>query len=81
MTASCKNFVMPLLVLLIGAVPLYAQKAPSEQQRARAKMENAVREMGGDARMKKMSMQQQWDLVEFVLKTAPSTSWRSWRAP
>ena len=66
MTASCKNFVMPLLVLLIGAVPLYAQNAPPEQQRVRARMENAIREMGGDARMKKMSEQQQQDLIEFV---------------
>jgi hypothetical protein len=66
MTASCKNFVMPLLVLLIGAVPLYAQNAPPEQQRVRARMENAIHEMRGDARMKKMSEQQQQDLVEFV---------------
>jgi hypothetical protein len=66
MTASCKNFVMPLLVLLIGAVPLHAQNAPPEQQRVRARMENAIHEMGGDARMKKMSEQQQQDLVEFV---------------
>ena len=66
MTASCKNFVIPLLVLLIGAVPLYAQNAPPEQQRVRARMENAIHEMGGDARMKKMSEQQQQDLVEFV---------------
>jgi len=29
-------------------------------------MESAIREMGSDARMKKMSEQQQWDLVEFV---------------
>jgi hypothetical protein len=66
MTASCKNFVMPLLVLLIGAVALYAQNAPPEQQRVRARMGNAIHEMGGDARMKKMSEQQQQDLVEFV---------------
>jgi hypothetical protein len=66
MIASCKNFVMPLLILLIGAVPLHAQNAPPEQQRVRARMENAIREMGGDARMKKMSEQQQQDLVEFV---------------
>ena len=66
MTASCKNFVIPLLVLLIGAVPLYAQNAPPEQQRVRARMENAIHEMGGDARMKKMSEQQQQDLIEFV---------------
>ena len=66
MTASCKNFVMPLLVLLIGAAPLHAQNAPPEQQRVRARMANAIHEMGGDARMKKMSEQQQQDLVEFV---------------
>ena len=57
---------MPLLVLLMGAVPIYGQKAPPEQQRARSRMENAIREMGSDARMKKMPEQQQWDLVEFV---------------
>jgi hypothetical protein len=66
MTASCKNFVMPLLVLLIGAVALYAQNAPPEQQRVRARMGNAIHEMRGDARMQKMSEQQQQDLVEFV---------------
>ena len=66
MTASCKNFVMLPLALLIGAAPLHAQNAPPEQQRVRARMENAIREMGGDARMKKMSGQQQQDLVEFV---------------
>ncbi len=66
MTASCKNFVMLPLALLIGAASLHAQNAPPEQQRVRARMENAIREMGGDARMKKMSEQQQQDLVEFV---------------
>jgi hypothetical protein len=66
MTASCKNFVMLPLALLIAAVPLHAQNAPPEQQRVRARMENAIHEMGGDARMKKMSEQQQQDLVEFV---------------
>jgi hypothetical protein len=54
-----------LLVLLAGAMPTYAQNAPTEQ-RARSRMEGAMREMGGDARMKKMSDQQQRDLVEFV---------------
>ena len=62
---SIMNLAMPLLVLLMGAVPLFAQ-VPPESQRARARMENAVREMGGDTRMKKMSGQQQSDLVEFV---------------
>src|ERR1700720_515192 len=66
MTASCKNFVMLPLALLIGAASLHAQNAPPEQQRVRARMENAIHEMGGDARMKKMSEQQQQDLVEFV---------------
>jgi hypothetical protein len=61
-----KKLVISLLALLVGALPLYAQKAAPEQQRARARMENAMREMGGDARMKKMSEQQQRDLVEFV---------------
>jgi putative metallopeptidase DUF4344/Cro/C1-type helix-turn-helix DNA-binding protein len=66
MTASCKNFVMLPLALLIGAASLHAQNAPPEQQRVRARMENAIHEMGGDARMKKMSEQQQQDLVEFI---------------
>jgi Putative metallopeptidase/Helix-turn-helix domain len=66
MTALCKNFVMLPLALLIGAAPLHAQNAPPEQQRVRARMENAIHEMGGDARMKKMSEQQQQDLIEFV---------------
>jgi len=63
---TSRNLVRLLLVLLIGGVPLYAQKAPPEQQRVRARMENAIREMGSDARMTKMSEQQQRDLVEFV---------------
>jgi len=61
---STKTLVL-LLILLIGVVPLFAQ-VPPEQQRVRARMENAIREMGGDARMKKMSERQQSDLVEFV---------------
>jgi hypothetical protein len=61
-----RNVVMLLLVLLAGVAPLLAQKAPPDQQRARSRMEGAIREMGGDARMKKMPEQQQWDLVEFV---------------
>jgi len=55
-----------LLLLLIGAMPANGQKASPEPQRARARMENAVREMGADKRMKKMSEEQQWDMVEFV---------------
>jgi Putative metallopeptidase/Helix-turn-helix len=55
-----------LLLLLIGAIPANGQKASPEPQRARARMENAVREMGADKRMKKMSEEQQWDMVEFV---------------
>lgn len=62
---SSKSLMM-LLLLLIGAAPLHAQKAPPQEQRARARMENAMREMGGDARMKTMSEQQQLELVEFV---------------
>ena len=64
---SIARAVIPLLILLlVGAVRVHAQKAVPDQQRARAKMEGAVREMGGDKRMKKMSEQQQWDMVEFV---------------
>jgi hypothetical protein len=62
---SSKTVVLLLLILLIGAVSLFAQ-VPPEQQRVRARMENAIREMGGDARMKKMSERRQSDLVEFV---------------
>jgi hypothetical protein len=62
---TSRNLVRLLLVLLIGGVPLYAQKAPPEQQRVRARMENAIRELGSHARMTKMSEQQQRDLVEF----------------
>jgi hypothetical protein len=59
--------VMALLLLVIAAVPVQAQKAAPDQQRARARMEGAVHEMmGGDKRMKKMADQQQLDLVEFV---------------
>src|SRR5215831_4579085 len=36
-------------------------------RRARSRMEGAMREMGSAQRMKKMSEQQQWDLVEFVI--------------
>src|SRR5258708_25507134 len=53
-------------VLQSGDRPTNGQKASPEPQRARARMENAVREMGADARMKKMSEEQQWDMVEFV---------------
>jgi hypothetical protein len=54
-----------LPLLLISAAPLHAQQVPSDQ-RARSRMENAMHEMGGEARMKKMSEQQQRDLVEFI---------------
>jgi Putative metallopeptidase len=57
---------MAMLLLLIGAMPANGQKASQEPQRARARMESAVREMGADRRMKKMSVEQQWDMVEFV---------------
>jgi hypothetical protein len=66
MKALNKNFITLPVAMLIGAAPLHAQKAPPEPQGAHARMENAMREMGGDARMKKMSDQQQRDLVEFV---------------
>jgi hypothetical protein len=57
---------MLIMVALVSAAPLHAQKAASEPKRTRAGMENAITEMGGDARMKKMSQQEQQDLVEFV---------------
>jgi putative metallopeptidase DUF4344 len=56
---------LALLAFMLAAIPAAAQKAP-DQQRARLRMENAIHEMGGDQRMKKMSVQQQWDLTEFV---------------
>jgi len=57
---------MLLMAVLVSAAPLHAQTAAPESQRMRARMENAITEMGGDARMKKMSEQEQRDLVEFV---------------
>ena len=66
MTALRKIFMMLPPALLVGAVSLYAENAPPEQQRVRARMDSAMHEMGGDTRMKKMSEQQQRDLVEFV---------------
>ena len=56
---------MLLIVALVSALPLQAQKAP-EPKGMRARMENAITEMGGDTRTKKMSQQEQQDLVEFV---------------
>src|SRR6266436_3321072 len=55
-----------LVLLLIGAMPANGQKASPEPQRTHGRMENAVREMGADKRMKKMSEERQWDVVEFV---------------
>jgi len=55
-----------LIFVIVAAIPVQAQKAAPDQQRARARMEGAVHEMGGDKRMKKMADQQQLDLVEFV---------------
>src|SRR5262249_60819113 len=66
-SAASRSFtLMATLLLLIGAMPASGQKASPEPQRARARMENAVREMGADRRMRKMSEEQQWDMVEFV---------------
>jgi len=59
-------FVMLLMVALVSASPLHAQKAAAEPKRMRAGIESAITEMAGDARMKKMSQQEQRDLVEFV---------------
>src|SRR3974390_2707536 len=55
-----------LQLLRIGALPANGQKASPEPQRARARMEDAVREMGAGKRMKKMSAERQWEMVEFV---------------
>jgi len=59
------EFAMLLMVALVSAAPLHAQKAAPEAKRLHGGME-AITEMGGDARMKKMSQQDQLDLVEFV---------------
>jgi len=59
-------FVILLIVALVSASPLHAQKAAPEPKRMRAGMESAITEMADDARMRKMSQQEQWDLVEFV---------------
>src|SRR5262245_20564642 len=63
---ASREFAMLLMAALVGAAPLYAQKAAPEPKRTRAGMENAITEMGGDTRTKKMSQQEQQDLVEFV---------------
>jgi hypothetical protein len=63
---SIANVVLPLLIVLAGAAPLHAQKAPPKQAPVSVGMEQAMRDMGDDARMKKMSGPQQLDLVEFV---------------
>jgi hypothetical protein len=60
------EFAMLLMVALVSAAPLHAQKTAPEPKRMRAGMESAITEMGHDARMKKMSQQEQRDLVEFV---------------
>ena len=52
------------LMLLAVAAPVQAQRDSPE--RHKAKIDGAIREMRGDARMNKMSDRQQQDLVEFV---------------
>jgi hypothetical protein len=59
-------FAMLVIAALVSALPLQAQRAAPEPKGMRARMENAITEMGGDTRMKKMSQKEQRDLVDFV---------------
>jgi len=53
-----------LFVLLLGVAPALSQTAPAPAPGT--KMEDGVRELSSDPRMKSMSQQQQLDLIEFV---------------
>jgi hypothetical protein len=59
-------FAMLVMAALVGALPLQAQRAAPEPKGMRARMDNAITEMGHDTRMRKMSQQEQRDLVDFV---------------
>src|SRR5262249_35976710 len=55
-----------LCVLLLGAAPVIAQPAPSDPQPP-PQMDDAVRQMGNDPRLKNLPTEKQRDLVEFVV--------------
>jgi len=59
-------FALLVMAALVSALPLQAQKGAPEPKAMRGRMENAVTEMGRDTRMRKMSQQEQRDLVDFV---------------
>jgi hypothetical protein len=61
-----RRLMILLSALMLAAAPLHAQQAPPAPPHQHGNLDNAVREMGGDARMKKMSDDKQLDLVEFV---------------
>jgi DNA-binding XRE family transcriptional regulator len=53
-----------LVIFLLDAAPAHSQTAPAAAPRN--KMDNGVRELSSDPRLKSMSQQQQKDLIEFV---------------
>ena len=55
-----------LIVFLLGAGLAYSQTAPTSTRAPRAKMDDGVRELGTNSRLKGMSQQQQMDMIEFV---------------
>jgi hypothetical protein len=60
-------FIIFLLgIFLFGSASVYSQTPAPRPQAHRAKMDDGVRELGTDSRLKSMSQQQQMDLIEFV---------------
>jgi hypothetical protein len=60
-------FIIFLLgIFLFNAASVYSQTPAPRPQAHRAKMDDGVRELGTDSRLKNMSQQQQMDLIEFV---------------
>jgi hypothetical protein len=55
-----------LVALLLGAAPALSQTPPAQAPAPRTKMDDGVRELSSDPRLKSMSRQQQRDLIEFV---------------
>jgi DNA-binding XRE family transcriptional regulator len=55
-----------LIIFLLGAASVHSQTAPAPTRAPRAKMDDGVRELGTDSRLKGMSQQQQMDMIEFV---------------
>jgi transcriptional regulator with XRE-family HTH domain len=54
-------------MLLVGAASAHAQTAPAPTQAPRAKMDDGMRELGTDPRLKGLSKLQQMDMIEFVV--------------